>query len=233
LLDGLPHPEPDYPSSDATVTAVGGTSLAVTSGGGYNFETAWGDDVDPVIGSGYQFVLPGNFQFGGGGGVSRLFAQPSYQASTVPASLAKLNGSTPMRVVPDVAAVADPYLGFLIEFQGGFDVIGGTSLACPVIAGLQALASQGRMVPIGFANPELYALGQSSGAFHDVKAPTSTVAIMTQSGSALITLGKDTSLTATTGYDDTTGLGSPSGLNYILGQRLLSSRHLGGFQHAP
>jgi subtilase family serine protease len=233
LLHGLPHPEPDYPSSDDTVTAVGGTSLAVTSSGGYNFETAWGDDVDPVSGSAYQLVLPGTFQFGGGGGVSRLFVQPSYQASTVPSSLAKLNGSTPMRVIPDVAAVADPELGFLIGFQGAFEVIGGTSLACPVIAGLQALASQGRMVPIGFANPELYALGQSSGAFHDVKAPTSTVAIMTPSRSALITLGKDTSLTATTGYDDTTGLGSPSGLNYILGQRLLSSRHLGGFQHAP
>ena len=233
LLQGLPRPEPDYPSSDDTVTAVGGTSLAVTSSGGYNFETSWGDDFDQVIGSGYQFVLPGNFQFGGGGGVSRLFTQPSYQASTVPSSLAKLNGSTAMRVVPDVAAVADPELGFLIDYNGTFGIIGGTSLACPVVAGLQALASQGRMVPIGFANPELYALGQSSGAFHDVKAPTSTVAMMTTSGSALVTLNKDTSLTATTGYDDTTGLGSPNGLNYILGQRLLSSRHLGGFQHAP
>jgi len=233
LLHGLPHPEPDYPSSDDTVTAVGGTSLAVTSTGGYNFETSWGDDFDPVFNGGYQEVLPGTFQFGGGGGVSRLFVQPSYQASTVPAGLAKLNGATPMRVVPDVAATADPELGFLIDYNSTFPTIGGTSLACPLIAGLQALASQGRMVPIGFANPELYALGQSSGAFHDVKAPASTIAMMTTSGSALITLGKDTSLTATTGYDDTTGLGTPNGLNYLLGQRLLSSRQLGGFQHAP
>jgi subtilase family serine protease len=178
-------------------------------------------------------MLAGYFQFGGGGGVSRLFTQPSYRASTVPSSLAKLNGSTAMRVVPDVAAVADPELGFLIDYQGTLGITGRTSLACPVVAGLPAVASQGRMVPIGFANPELYALGQSSGAFHDVRAPTSTVAMMTTSGSALVTLNKDTSLTATTGYDDTTGPGSPNGLNYILDQRLLSSRHLGGFQHAP
>ncbi len=54
---------------------------------------------------------------GGGGGVSALFPQPAYQKATVPASLSKLNGTTPMRVIPDVSALADPEVGFLIELQ--------------------------------------------------------------------------------------------------------------------
>ena len=33
-VDGPPHPEPDYPASDPLVTAVGGTTLAVTSSNG-------------------------------------------------------------------------------------------------------------------------------------------------------------------------------------------------------
>jgi subtilase family serine protease len=37
---GTPHPEPDFPASDPFVTAVGGTSLAVTSSNGYLFKTS-------------------------------------------------------------------------------------------------------------------------------------------------------------------------------------------------
>ena len=143
VIDGLPHPEPDYPSSDPLVTAVGGTSLAVNSANGYLFETSWGDDADPVnfatSPSSYSEPLPGEFIFGGGGGVSALFTEPLYQRLAVPRSLATLNGSTPMRVVPDVAAVGDPETGFEIVFQGGVGVIGGTSLAAPVFAGFQAV----------------------------------------------------------------------------------------------
>lgn len=236
-INGTPHPEPDYPASDPMVTAVGGTSLAINSSKGYQFETSWGDDVDTVnfatTPATYSHALPGPFAFGGGGGVSALFAEPAYQKSAVPTSLAKLNGGAAMRVVPDIAAIADPELGYLIETGGVRGDIGGTSLACPVIAGLQALASQGRIVPIGFANPVLYSLGLASGAFHDVKAPASPTAIMTETGSALLTLGKDSSLTATSGYDDSTGPGSPNGLTFLLGERLLSSRPLPGVPHAP
>ncbi len=164
-VNGTPHPEPDFPASDPFVTAVGGTSLAVTSSNGYLFETSWGDDIDPVnfatTPSSYTQPLPGSFIFGGGGGVSALFNEPLYQRLAVPNSLATLNGSTAMRVVPDIAAVGDPETGIAIVFQGTPEVIGGTSLACPVIAGIQALASQNRLFPIGFANPLLYVLGLS------------------------------------------------------------------------
>jgi subtilase family serine protease len=212
---GAPHPEPDYPASDTLVTAVGGTSLAVTSSKGYLFESQWGNQLDPVnfatTPSSYSLPLPGSFLSGAGGGVSALFAQPGYQKGTVPDRLAELNGNTAMRVVPDVGAVADPETGILIIFNGAPVQIGGTSLACPVFAGVQALASQGRSVPIGFANPLLYSAGGTGAGFHDVKSPTSTLALMTISGRNLLTMAEDTSLTATKGYDDTTGLGTPNG----------------------
>jgi subtilase family serine protease len=222
---GAPHPEPDYPASDTLVTGVGGTSLGVTSSNHYLFETSWGDDIDPVnfatSPSSYSEPLPGEFIFGGGGGVSALFTEPLYQRLAVPPSLAKLNGSTPMRVVPDIGAVGDPETGYLIDSGGSLLQIGGTSLSCPVIAGIQALASQGRAFPIGFANPLLYVLHLSGVAFHDVKAPAHTMAMMTVSGRTLITMADDTSLTSTRGYDDTTGLGTPNGAIFLLGEHVL------------
>ena len=178
-IDGVAHPEPDFPASDPLVTGVGGTSLAVTSKNGYDFETSWGDDLDSVnfatSPSSYTTPPPGSFLFGGGGGVSALFTEPAYQKLAVPASLAKLNGTTAMRVVPDVAAVGDPETGYLINFNGSPTTIGGTSLACPVFAAVQALASQHRRFPIGFADPLLYVLGLTRATFHDVTAPTTPI----------------------------------------------------------
>ena len=224
VIDGLPHPEPDYPSSDPLVTSVGGTDLAVNSANGYLFETSWGDDSDSVdfstSPSSYTEALPGDFIFGGGGGVSALFTEPLYQRLAVPRSLATLNGATPMRVVPDVAAVADPETGFGIVFQGAFEVFGGTSLAAPVFAGFQAVASQHRRSAIGFANPLLYLLGLGRNVFHDVTAPATPAAMMTRTGQHLLTMGQDSSLTATRGYDDTTGLGTPTAA-LLLGEGLL------------
>jgi subtilase family serine protease len=222
---GAPHPEPDYPASDPLVTGVGGTSLAVKSDNSLLFETSWGDDLASVnfatSPSSYVVPPPGNFVFGGGGGVSALFGEPLYQRLAVPGSLARLNGSTPMRVVPDVAAVGDPETGFLIDVGGGLGVIGGTSLSAPVFTGIQALASQGRRFSIGFANPLLYILNLSRLPFHDVQSSSSPVAMMTQSGRSLLTLGLDSSLTSTRGYDDTTGLGTPNGPALLLGEHLL------------
>ena len=82
-----------------------------------------------------------------------------------------------MRVEPDISAVADPNTGFLVgqtqTFPDGTAKyseyrIGGTSLASPVIAGVQALAEQARGgVPIGFANPRIYDR-YGTAAYHDV-----------------------------------------------------------------
>ncbi|HEY2795425.1 MAG TPA: S53 family peptidase [Micromonosporaceae bacterium] len=227
---GDPIPEPDFPATDPYVTAVGGTDLAVNANNSYKFETSWGDDLDSVnfatSPTSYTEPLPGSFLFGGGGGTSSLFTQPWYQSLLVPKSLSEKTGATKMRVIPDIAALGDPETGFQIGISDGApfatSTIGGTSLSVPTIAGIQAVASQGRLFPIGFANPLLYTLGLTGSlAYHDVKPPAHTTAIVTVSGRSLLTLGDDSSLTSTKGYDDTTGLGSPNGTFFLLGEKIL------------
>ena len=92
-----------------------------------------------------------------------------------------------MRVVPDVAAVGDPETGFIIVVGGAHAQFGGTSLACPIFAGIQALASQGRRFPIGFANPLLYTATNLLGGFRDIKDPApGTLVYATNSGRNLL-----------------------------------------------
>lgn len=226
-IDGLPHPEADYPASDSAVTAVGGTSLGVKQNGKRLFETSWGDTIDPVDfttnPASLSLPLPGEFIFGGGGGTSSLFTQPYYQKNIVPDRFAKQDGYARMRVVPDVAAVGDPETGYVIGLSDGGDpfglfVIGGTSLSCPLFAGMQALASQGRRVAIGFANPLMYNLGNVE--FTDVRNPAKPIAFATETGSTVVVLGQDSSLVAIKGYDNTTGLGTPNGVLFLLGEAL-------------
>jgi subtilase family serine protease len=219
--------EPDYPASDSMVTAVGGTSLGIDKKNNYLFETGWGTDRDPIdyttTPASFSAPLPGPFYFGAGGGTSYVFGQPWYQRGTVPSSLSKLNGKTPMRVVPDVGAVADPYTGFAIgetvDGEFGLSGIGGTSLACPVFAGIQALASTGRHHPIGFANPLLYAL--PGAVYRDVTPPHSTIAVTSPTAGSVVTFDHDSSLATARGYDNVTGRGSPHGLLFLLAERLL------------
>jgi subtilase family serine protease len=204
-------PQPDYPASDPQVTAVGGTSLGISAQNGYLFETAWGSSLDISTGSAYAESLPGHFVGGAGGGTSTIFGQPAYQQGAVPDALANRNG-TRMRVVPDVSAVADPYTGFriLVTLSGSTTTgdIGGTSLACPLLVGFQAVVSQGRATSIGFANPLLYRL---KFAYHDVLSTATPVAVTSPSASYLLTFDRDSSLKAALGYDNVTGLGSPNG----------------------
>jgi subtilase family serine protease len=228
------QPAVQYPASDPWVTSVGGTSLATTPGGGYKWETGWGDDIAPLSASGTTWTsLPGTFYAGAGGGASALFAQPFYQRGVVPASLSHPDGSaTAMRVIPDIAADADPATGMLIGLTTPTptdptpayteEVAGGTSESTPLIAGIQADAEQALGFPIGFADPAIYAR-YGTPAYHDVTdyplgpgveiatvdAPAPPIPAGEPSDYA-VTLGHDTSLNATPGYDDITGVGTPT-----------------------
>lgn len=115
----------DYPASSPWVTAVGGTSLAIGAQDNYEFETSWGTILDPLSpgGTSWEYPLPGRFKPGydgsSGGGTSVVYTQPAYQRGVVPTSLSERlpNGTTaptPMRVVPDVSALADPSTGMLV-----------------------------------------------------------------------------------------------------------------------
>jgi subtilase family serine protease len=216
----------DFPASSPFVTAVGGTTLAVGSSNDYLFETGWGTFTSSWTGTAWTPTPPGSWLYGAGGGVSRVFAEPSYQQGIVPTSVFAAQGRTG-RAVPDVAANADPNAGYLIGETQTFPDgtvkyseyrIGGTSLACPLIAGIMALADQSAGAPHGFANPVFY---QNAGAFTDVVSPASTVAVVRTnyvnnvdaSGGLtyrLRTANQTLSLRTAPGYDDVTGLGSPT-----------------------
>ena len=221
VVDGL-SPQPDYEASDPFVTAVGGTSLALDRRGNRVFEVGWESSLDFVDYSGptavYSAPVPGEFVFGAGGGTSTLFAQPWYQRGTVPGRLANRDGHK-MRVSPDVATDADPFTGYFVgETLGGafeLDTFGGTSLACPLFAGIQALASQHRRIPIGFANPLLYSLGDD--ALRDVRPAHDPIHYASIVGGFLGTFDVDQggTLATTRGYDNVTGLGTPNGRAFL------------------
>ncbi|MEU6771581.1 S53 family peptidase [Streptomyces sp. NPDC046759] len=224
----------DTPANSAWVTAVGGTSLAVGKGDAYQWETGWGTEKATLSADGKSWTsFPGAFTSGAGGGTSKTVAEPYYQKGVVPDSLAKANSADGNRVVPDIAAIADPNTGFLVgqtqTFPDGSQQyseyrIGGTSLAAPVIAAVQALAQEARGgKAIGFANPTIYAKYGKEGVFHDVTDnPTGSGLAVARidfangysAAGGLLTsvrsLGKDSSLSAVKGYDDVTGVGSPA-----------------------
>ncbi|MGW2953445.1 S53 family peptidase [Streptomyces eurythermus] len=224
----------DTPANSAWVTAVGGTSLAVGKGDTYLWETGWGTEKSSLSADGKTWEnFPGAFTSGAGGGTSKTVPQPYYQKGVVPDSLAKANNAAGNRVVPDIAAIADPNTGFLVgqtqTFPDGTERydeyrIGGTSLAAPVIAAVQALAQEARGgAPLGFANPAIYAKYGKRGVYHDVTDnPTgSGLAVarvdfangLDATGGLLYSarvLGHDSSLSAVKGYDDVTGVGSPA-----------------------
>ncbi|KUN86691.1 serine protease [Streptomyces bungoensis] len=224
----------DTPANSAWVTAVGGTSLAVGKGDTYQWETGWGTEKAVLSADGKSWTnFPGAFTSGAGGGTSKTVPQPYYQKGVVPKALATANSADGNRVVPDIAAIADPNTGFKVgqtqTFPDGTEQyseyrIGGTSLAAPVIAAVQALAQEaGGGKALGFANPAIYAKYGKAGVFHDVTdKPTGTDLAVARIdflngldatgglATSVRSLGKDSSLSAVKGYDDVTGVGSPA-----------------------
>ena len=172
----------EFPGSSPYATSVGGTSLALDKSNNIAFQTGWGTNLTCIqgatptnpndyCGSPQNPPQPLGFQFGAGGGASRMFAKPSFQSA--------LPGA--QRLVPDVGMVADPYTGVeIVETSGGqmgVGVIGGTSLACPVFSALMAIATQANGGQgMGQAAPLLYGLSSSqttSTALYDVQAYSS------------------------------------------------------------
>jgi subtilase family serine protease len=158
----------EWPASSPWATAVGGTALATTADGRYEWETTMGDKRSVLTPDGHGWdPFPGFFYFGGGGGTSEDFAQPDYQRGVVPDALSHTlatgaHSAKPMRTIPDVAmngdlltavfvGQTDPASGVYGEAQ-----IGGTSAAAPMFAAMQAVTMQATGARFGFANPVLY-----------------------------------------------------------------------------
>lgn len=180
-------PSPDDVGLDAVasvpeMTAVGGTTLSTDAKGGWLAEQAW-----------YDVPLTQ----GTAGGVSALFDRPAWQTVNPDA------GPGNRRLLPDVAAVADPFTGVKFVFRQEVVVGGGTSQAAPIWAGLaavinQLLVSQG-LRPLGDFNPLLYqvAKGAAVPGFRDIE------------------FGGNAISPGVLGYDMVTGLGSPNAENLV------------------
>ena len=140
----------------------------------------------------------------GGGGFGTNVQIPTWQQLTGVIT-SQNGGSTTLRNVPDVSANAN-FTFYVCADQTtcSENEFGGTSFAAPMWAGYLALANQqaaSNGVPApGFLDPTIYPLNLGSTYttnFHD------------------ITSGSNRVFTATTGYDLTTGWGSPNGANLI------------------
>ncbi len=186
----IPARQVNLPAADPLVLAVGGTRLqASRPAGAYLGETAWNNG-SPA----------GQPPGASGGGFSRLFPRPAYQAG--------IRDIAAGRGVPDVSANADPATGLALLFSTGTghdDIVaaGGTSAAAPLWAALIAIADQYADRSLGFVNPAIYQIGTSSHyhqAFHDITRGTNTV---TFSGQTF------TGYTADTGWNPVTGWGTP------------------------
>jgi len=156
----------DYPGSSTFATSVGGTSLFLNPDDTMSFQTGWGTNITRLTNRDGTVVIPPlntpplGFQFGAGGGASLTFAKPPFQGG--------LPGN--VRLVPDIAFLADPQTGVeIIETVGGqlsFGSIGGTSLACPMFSALMSIAAQKAGHRLGQAAPLVYNL--PAGAVTDV-----------------------------------------------------------------
>jgi kumamolisin len=176
--DGKPHV--DFPASSPHALACGGTTLvANVAAGTISSEVVWNETAAN--------------EGAGGGGVSDLFAVPSFQANAgVPAR----SGAGGGRGVPDVAGNADPVTGYQIFSGGRAQVVGGTSAVAPLWAALVSRLAEATGQRFGLIQTLLYAgvtPGAAVGGFND------------------ITSGNNGAYSAGPGWDACSGLGSPDG----------------------
>ncbi|MBV8729654.1 MAG: S53 family peptidase, partial [Acidobacteriia bacterium] len=174
----------DLPACLPPVLACGGTRLN-TSNNTITGEVVWNEIA--------------NNEGATGGGISKIFPIPSYQASAGVPVQPETNFKG--RGVPDVAGDADPVTGYRVRVDGKNMVIGGTSAVAPLWAGLIALLNQALGRSVGFVQPAMYQIGSS--VFRD------------------ITNGSNGYWKASNGWDPCTGLGSPNGtalMNALMGK---------------
>jgi subtilase family serine protease len=192
--------EADFPATSDEVTAVGGTGLEVGPNNNYEGEFYWGTYSATLSSDGKSW---GTFYSqaggaGGGGGVSTNYAEPAWQQGVVPAEETEnadtgagagettgVGVSTPGRVLPDVAMLADSTTGILVGETQMPDVgadgttasatptysyyrIGGTSVSSPLFTGMMALVDQAIGTSAGFVNPTIYPFeAKKDGSFRD------------------------------------------------------------------
>jgi subtilase family serine protease len=176
-----------WPAASRYVTAVGGTTLQVGGSSSTGFtrssETAWSAN----SGNGAT-----------ASGCSRFESKPSWQTDT----------GCPRRTENDVAADANPTTGAAVYdsvpekglgLPTGWQQLGGTSEAAPIIAAVYALANG--KAPRSGTYPVHYLYQHASGRFD-----------VTSGSDGSCSARKAYLCTAGAGYDGPTGRGTPSGV---------------------
>jgi kumamolisin len=129
-------PGVSWPAASPNVIAVGGTALSRNPNtGNFQVELAWQQT---------------------GGGPSAYEARPSFQSA--------VSATGAQRGTPDVAAVADPTTGVWVYAGGQWYIVGGTSVAAPVWAGV--INAAGRFA--GSSAAELTAIYGNASGFTNV-----------------------------------------------------------------
>lgn len=175
--NGTNHNVASWPSDNPDVIAVSGTTLNLNSDKTWASETVWS---------------------GSGGGCNNVYSAPAWQASIY-------SGCGAYRASGDVSADANPSTGMAVYIDGsGWVLVGGTSLATPLVASIFALASG---VPT--------ATGAVTVPYHS----------FTSTNSHDIVSGNDCTswvqnCTAAVGFDTPSGLGSPNGIGGFVAQPL-------------
>ena len=164
-----------WPADIPEVVAVSGSTLQLNTDSTWASESLWS---------------------GSGGGCSTSYVAPTWQ--TVRSDWSTNGCSSGGRAFGDIVADADPNTGAAVYIDSSSYMVGGTSLATPIIAAMYAL--QGTMPAGVYAVSTLYQ-NSSPAAFHDITT-----------GSDCTATGQ-LNCTASTGFDVPTGLGAPSGLS--------------------
>jgi subtilase family serine protease len=185
-----------WPATSPWVLAVGGTNLTLTPANTIASSGVWNDT---------EYPKPYEQTAAGGGGVSTFEKRPWWQPAT--------SSQKTYRMVPDVAAFADPSPGYAVICSSGvqscppssgqtISFVGGTSAAAPFVAGTIALwdqqARQSGLPKPGFVPPLLYSIAQHTpGSFLDITTGGNSV------------FSNVSCCAATPGFEMASGLGSP------------------------
>jgi subtilase family serine protease len=172
---------------------------------GYIPEVVWNESSYTSAGA------SGNGLWAGSGGVSTVYATPTWQTGTgVPTT--DPGASAHHRYMPDVSLSAAGHDGYLVVQEGGLYLVGGTSASSPSFAGILAMIDQYSGGRNGNPNAKFYPLAASApSVYHDVTAGTNAVPCKGGSpncSAAKPAVGKLNGYAAGAGYDLATGWGS-------------------------
>ena len=181
-----------WPSVAATCVSVGGTTLLWAP-----CASRFRSIMTPYARS--EFTWPS-----AGCGYSSSVARPAFQSAV---------NSTAARLIPDVSLVANPRSGAYIVYNGTWYVVGGTSLAAPLFAGMLSLANQMRRnagkPPLSTQNSELHsALYAIYADARKYAAAFKDITVGTNAGSSVA--GGLLEYSEGVGFQVPTGLGSPN-----------------------